>query len=123
MKLAPDKFEKIIHNFKSLKPILVVGDLGVDKYTYGEVKRISPEAPVPILEVLKEWNKLGLAANVSDNLQSLEVPSTLCGVIGDDLKANLVENLLEERGLKTLSERLKKQKLEKNLLGLQKNKN
>ncbi len=101
MKLAPDKFEKIIYNFQSLKPILVVGDLGVDKYTYGEVKRISPEAPVPILEVLKEWNKLGLAANVSDNLQSLEVPSTLCGVIGDDLKANLVENLLEERGLKT----------------------
>lgn len=101
MKLTHEKFEKIVENFHSLKPILVVGDLGIDKYTYGEVKRISPEAPVPVLEVEKEWNKLGLAANVSDNLKSLEVSSTLCGVIGDDSRANLMENLLEERGLKT----------------------
>ncbi len=101
MKLTPENFEKIIFNFQSLKPILVVGDLGIDKYTFGEVKRISPEAPVPVLEVQKEWNKLGLAANVSDNLKSLEVPSTLCGVIGDDSRANLMEHLLEERGLKT----------------------
>lgn len=101
MILTPEKFEQIVSQFHSLKPILVVGDLGVDKYTFGEVKRISPEAPVPVLEVEKEWNKLGLAANVSDNLKSLEVDSTLCGVIGDDARANLVENLLEERGLKT----------------------
>lgn len=101
MILTPEKFEKIVNNFQSLKPILVVGDLGVDKYTFGEVKRISPEAPVPVLKVQKEWNKLGLAANVSDNLKSLEVASTLCGVIGDDSRANLVESLLEERGLKT----------------------
>lgn len=101
MKLKQENFEKIIFNFQALKPILVVGDLGVDKYTYGEVKRISPEAPVPVLEVQKEWNKLGLAANVSDNLKSLEVASTLCGVIGDDSRANLVESLLEERGLQT----------------------
>lgn len=101
MILTSDKFEKILFNFQSMKPILVVGDLGVDKYTFGDVKRISPEAPVPVLEVTKEWNKLGLAANVSDNLMSLEVPSTLCGVIGDDSRASLVESLLEERGLKT----------------------
>ncbi|WPU66356.1 bifunctional heptose 7-phosphate kinase/heptose 1-phosphate adenyltransferase [Peredibacter starrii] len=101
MILTSDKFEKILFNFQNLKPILVVGDLGVDKYTFGDVKRISPEAPVPVLEVTKEWNKLGLAANVSDNLMSLEVPSTLCGVIGDDSRASLVESLLEERGLKT----------------------
>lgn len=101
MILTPEKFEQIVSQFHSLKPILVVGDLGVDKYTFGEVRRISPEAPVPVLEVEKEWNKLGLAANVSDNLKSLEVDSTLCGVIGDDARANLVENLLEERGLKT----------------------
>lgn len=101
MILTTEKFEKIVFNFHTLKPILVVGDLGVDKYTFGEVKRISPEAPVPVLEVQKEWNKLGLAANVSDNLKSLEVASTLCGVIGDDTRANLVESLLEERGLKT----------------------
>ncbi len=101
MILTPEKFEKIITQFPTLKPLLVVGDLGVDKYTFGDVKRISPEAPVPVLEVEKEWNKLGLAANVSDNLKSLEVPSTLCGVIGDDARASLVEHLLEERGLNT----------------------
>ncbi len=101
MILTPEKFEKLLSHFNTMKPILVVGDLGVDKYTFGEVKRISPEAPVPVLEVQKEWNKLGLAANVSDNLKSLEVASTLCGVIGDDARANLVEHLLEERGLKT----------------------
>ncbi len=101
MILTPERFESIVSQFQNLSPILVVGDLGVDKYTYGEVKRISPEAPVPVLEVQKEWNKLGLAANVSDNLKSLEVSSTLCGVIGDDARASLVESLLEERGLKT----------------------
>ncbi len=101
MILTLEKFNEIISHFPTLKPILVVGDLGIDKYTYGEVKRISPEAPVPVLEVSKEWHKLGLAANVSDNLKSLEVASTLCGVIGDDSRANLVEHLLEERQLKT----------------------
>lgn len=101
MILTPERFNEIVTSFSRLNPVLVVGDLGVDKYTYGEVKRISPEAPVPVLEVTKEWNKLGLAANVSDNLKSLGVESSLCGVIGDDSRANLVEHLLEERGLKT----------------------
>jgi D-glycero-beta-D-manno-heptose-7-phosphate kinase len=101
MILTSEKFNNIVSRFSNLNPILVVGDLGVDKYTFGEVRRISPEAPVPILEVTKEWNKLGLAANVSDNLKSLEVGSTLCGVIGNDARASLVEHLLEERGLKT----------------------
>ena len=101
MILTQEKFQHIIKSFSDLPPILVVGDLGVDKYTFGEVKRISPEAPVPILEVSKEWNKLGLAANVSDNLKSLEVASTICGIVGEDSRANLVEHLLEERGLNT----------------------
>lgn len=101
MILTQDKFQSVVSKFASIKPVLVVGDLGVDKYTFGEVKRISPEAPVPVLEVSKEWDKLGLAANVSDNLKSLGVGSTLCGVIGNDSRASLVENLLEERGLKT----------------------
>jgi rfaE bifunctional protein kinase chain/domain len=101
MILTQDKFHHIIKSFSDLRPILVVGDLGVDKYTFGDVKRISPEAPVPVLEVSKEWNKLGLAANVSDNLKSLEVASTICGIVGEDSRANLVEHLLEERGLNT----------------------
>ena len=67
------RFEEVINKLSEIGPILVIGDVGIDKYTFGEVNRISPEAPVPVLEVKKEWFKLGLAANVSDNLQELDV--------------------------------------------------
>lgn len=99
--IKSDRFESLVKSFEKLAPVLVVGDIGVDKYTFGEVKRISPEAPVPVLEVSKEWNKLGLAANVSDNLKSLTVTSTLCGVVGEDSRADLLETMLEESHLKT----------------------
>ncbi len=99
--ISTDKFNEILNKFSSIDPILVIGDIGVDKYTKGNVDRISPEAPVPIVEVFQEWTKLGLAANVSDNLQSLNVKSTICGVIGNDQNANVLEDLLEERKLST----------------------
>lgn len=99
--ITENRFNEIIAQFNKIKPIMVVGDVGVDKYTYGEVTRISPEAPVPVLNVQKEWMKLGLAANVSDNLSCLEVESTLCGVIGEDNNGDTLENLLEEINVKT----------------------
>lgn len=99
--LSRSRLEEILARFETLKPIVVVGDVGIDKYTYGNVTRISPEAPVPVLEVTKEWPKLGLAANISHNLETLRVASTLCGVVGDDLRATQFESLLEECGLKT----------------------
>lgn len=99
--ISKDRFYSITKEFQTCGPILVVGDVGIDKYTLGEVRRISPEAPVPVLEVTKEWPKLGLAANISHNLTTLGVSSTLCGVVGDDMRANLFESLLEDEGLKT----------------------
>jgi rfaE bifunctional protein kinase chain/domain len=99
--LENNRFEEIINKFSSIDPVLVVGDIGIDKYTKGNVSRISPEAPVPVVEVFEEWNKLGLAANVSDNLQSLSVKSTIAGVIGEDTNGNTLEFLLEEQGLST----------------------
>ena len=99
--ISQERFEAILNKFETIDPVLVVGDVGMDKYTQGQVNRISPEAPVPIIEVEKEWMKLGLAANVCDNLNSLKVNSTLCGVIGNDSNANTMETLLEESGLKT----------------------
>lgn len=99
--ITNSRFNEIINKFEEINPILIVGDIGVDKYTKGEVTRISPEAPVPVVEVYEEWTKLGLAANVSDNLQSLNISSTLCGVIGDDTNGNTLEDLLEERKLST----------------------
>lgn len=95
------RFEQIVQQFQQIEPVLVVGDIGVDKYTRGQVRRISPEAPVPVVEVFQEWNKLGLAANVIDNLHALQVRSTICGVIGDDSNGDSLEALLEDSGLST----------------------
>ncbi len=99
--ISSTRFKEILNQFEKLKPILVIGDVGIDKYTKGRVSRISPEAPVPVVEVYEEWNKLGLAANVTDNLNSLNIKSTICGVIGDDTNGNVFENLLEENSLST----------------------
>jgi len=101
LSITTSRFGELVKKFEDIKPILVVGDVGIDKYTWGVVKRISPEAPVPLLEVKKEWLKLGLSANISDNLKTLNVKSTLCGVIGDDQNANVFENLLEESKIST----------------------
>ena len=75
--ITENRFQEITTKFNSIKPIIVVGDIGLDKYTFGEVRRISPEAPVPVLEVSREWLKLGLAANISHNLKTIGVESTL----------------------------------------------
>jgi rfaE bifunctional protein kinase chain/domain len=99
--ISANRFNEITSKFSQIDPIIVVGDVGIDKYTYGEVKRISPEAPVPVLEVTKEWLKLGLAANISHNLNTLGVKSTLCGVVGSDNNANIFDNLLEDEKLNT----------------------
>lgn len=99
--ISSKRFLEITSQFSAIKPIVVVGDVGIDKYTYGEVRRISPEAPVPVLEVKKEWLKLGLAANISHNLTTLGVSSTLCGVVGNDSNASVFETLLEDEKLNT----------------------
>ncbi len=76
------------------KSILVVGDLILDKYIVGKVTRISPEAPVPIVNVFKEEHKLGGAANVAHNLVRLEEKVTLCGLLGNDDDAKKFVELL-----------------------------
>ena len=68
--------------FKQITP-LVVGDVMVDSYLWGEVNRISPEAPVPIIDVLKSEDRLGGAANVIRNFISLNTSPILCAVIVD----------------------------------------
>ena len=73
----------ILDNFKNIK-IGVVGDLMLDDYIYGSVDRISPEAPVPVVNVLEEKFVLGGAANVVNNLASLGAQTICFGVIGSD---------------------------------------
>ncbi len=79
--------------------IAVIGDVMLDRYFYGEVKRISPEAPVPVTKINKVSSVLGGAANVAANLASLECRVFMGGVIGDDDNRPLLENLLEKAGI------------------------
>ena len=72
-----------ISTFSKLN-ILLIGDVGVDEYVMGNVKRISPEAPVPVLEVNEEDKRLGLAANVAQNVISLGGQVKMVSVVGDD---------------------------------------
>lgn len=93
------RFLELTAHFKKLDKIAILGDVGIDKYTQGSVRRISPEAPVPIVEVNMEWEKLGLSANIAHNLEELGIKSTICSVVGDDKRASRLESLLEESSL------------------------
>lgn len=93
-KIKSEILEKI-SSFKN-KKILVVGDVGVDEYILGAVKRISPEAPVPVLEVTEEDKRLGLAANVAQNVASLGGDAILISVIGSDTGAETLKKLLSQ---------------------------
>ena len=78
------------------KKVLVIGDVGVDEYIMGAVKRISPEAPVPVLEVESEDKRLGLAANVAQNVVSLGGEVRLVSVTGSDVGAEILHDLLHK---------------------------
>ncbi|RME41062.1 MAG: bifunctional D-glycero-beta-D-manno-heptose-7-phosphate kinase/D-glycero-beta-D-manno-heptose 1-phosphate adenylyltransferase HldE [Deltaproteobacteria bacterium] len=81
--------------------VLVVGDLMLDHYIYGEVGRISPEAPVPVLTFTREENRPGGAANVALNLSRWGCRATLAGVVGADDAGELLEDLLARAGVDT----------------------
>jgi rfaE bifunctional protein kinase chain/domain len=76
--------------------ILVVGDVMLDRYWFGDVNRISPEAPVPVVRVEKSEERLGGAANVARNAAALGAKVSLLGVVGQDEAGNSVENMLTE---------------------------
>src|SRR4030042_4765916 len=84
---------RAIQTFPNYK-VLVVGDIMMDEFLWGEVSRISPEAPVPVVEVEKETFLLGGAANVLNNLVGLKAQVLLAGVIGPDgMGRRLLRNL------------------------------
>lgn len=82
--------------------ILVIGDVMLDRYVIGNVERISPEAPVPVVHVTHEKNTLGGAANVANNLASLGVHVSLFGGIADDNNGLIVKDLLNEKSIADL---------------------
>lgn len=90
------KIDTLLRLFKG-KRILVIGDIILDRYIWGKVNRISPEAPVPIVEVTDDSFLLGGAANVANNIVSLGGSATVVGVIGKDRAGEVVTDLLRER--------------------------
>lgn len=81
--------------------VVVVGDILMDEYVWGDVSRISPEAPVPVVEVKQETKMLGGAANVVNNIASLGGTPILCGVIGDDQTGREIVDTMMQQGLRT----------------------
>ena len=85
--------------------VLVVGDAMLDRYWFGAVERISPEAPVPVVRVAREEERLGGAANVALNVQTLGAQATLLTVVGDDEPAHRLETLLQREHVNVLFRR------------------
>lgn len=96
----PDNLKDILESF-STRRIMVLGDIMLDQYLWGKVLRISPEAPVPIIEVKSEESRLGGAANVALNLAALGAQVELIGVCGKDSHAKTLKNLLKKHKLHT----------------------
>ena len=94
------KLLEILAKFKSAH-ILVVGDLMLDRFVMGEVERLSPEAPVPVLRVMSEERRLGGAANVIHNIRSLGSRVSACGVIGKDDAGKRILDVLRRVGAST----------------------
>ena len=82
--------------------VLVVGDAMLDRYWFGAVERISPEAPVPVVRVNREEERLGGAANVALNVKAVGAGATLLTVVGDDEPAGRLRRLLSEHGVRSL---------------------
>ncbi|AEA44349.1 bifunctional heptose 7-phosphate kinase/heptose 1-phosphate adenyltransferase [Fluviicola taffensis] len=89
---------EILAAFKT-KRILVIGDVMIDAYMLGKVHRVSPEAPVPIVSLESQEQRLGGAANVALNLQSLGATPVLCAVVGSDKEGIQLKKLLEEQNM------------------------
>lgn len=79
--------------------VLVVGDVMLDRYWYGAVDRISPEAPVPVVRITREENRLGGCANVAFNSVSVGAQASLLSVVGDDEASHLLQDLIAKSGI------------------------
>src|SRR6201987_4344648 len=96
MKLA--RVAELLRNFPN-KRVLVIGDLMLDEFVWGRVSRISPEAPVPVVEVIRESYYPGGAANVARNVREFTPTVFVMGMIGEDSHAHKLRKLLGENGI------------------------
>ena len=101
--------------------ILVIGDLMLDKYMHGDVSRISPEAPVPVVKVINEEFRVGGAGNVAINLASIGAKVSLIAIVGDDEESKKLETILTSCGVSCLLEKDKSVNTQTKLRILSKN--
>ena len=97
--MIKNTINKFLHDSLPNLRIAVIGDLMVDRYVFGDVSRISPEAPVPVNRVKQMKEVLGGAANVAANLANLDVHVYVGGVAGQDTHGNLLQDLLDSNGI------------------------
>lgn len=100
LKLIYARASEIIEKMKG-RNIAVVGDVMLDRYFWGSVSRVSPEAPVPVVDIENETYHLGGAANVAANLKSLGIEPYLCGTIGDDRSGKSFIDIAQNLGINT----------------------
>src|SRR5438132_12420738 len=97
-RLDPVRARELVSRFSG-QPVLVAGDVMLDRFIVGRVTRISPEAPVPVVQFQSEHVRLGGAANVAYNIAALGGHATLSGVVGDDLAGAKVRERLDGAGI------------------------
>ncbi len=97
-RISAQRLEQVFSTFGDHK-ILILGDLMLDEYIWGSVSRISPEAPVPVVEIMEESLKLGGAANVALNVNALENVPLLVGVVGKDRNGERLKEILTKSGI------------------------
>jgi D-beta-D-heptose 7-phosphate kinase/D-beta-D-heptose 1-phosphate adenosyltransferase len=98
--ISPARLKKIVSEFGD-SSILVVGDCMIDKYIWGDVKRISPEAPVPVVEAQSQTSRLGGATNVVQNLRALGVATHMASLCGKDADGRYLRGALQKIGCRT----------------------
>jgi len=98
VKLDPGRLAALLERFRRVR-LLVVGDVVLDEYLWGTVERVSPEAPVPVVNVRDETLVLGGAANVARNIVALGGGVSLCSVVGEDAAGRRIADLVKELGI------------------------
>jgi len=93
-----DQYRSALDRIQSVR-VCVIGDLVLDRYVWGDVSRISPEAPVPVVHINRVEDRLGCAGNAAVNLRKLGAELSLCSVIGEDEEGRSLERLLGSEGI------------------------
>ncbi len=99
-KITSAEVHRLFDSMHDLR-VLVIGDVMIDAYYWGKVERISPEAPVPVVQITKREHRLGGAANVALNVKALGATPIICAVTGNDEKGQLFDSLCREAGFVT----------------------